>query len=94
MTNKEIIQISKSKPKKSQSCVPLKLLRHLEQLLTIRNLFANVTEKILCMRTFQQRGAFFSPFQVVNKNILGLDNVHYRMEYFPNYPSASLLLPL
>ncbi len=25
MTNKEIIQISKSKPKKSQSCVPLKL---------------------------------------------------------------------
>ncbi len=23
MTNKEIIQISKSKPKKSQSCVPL-----------------------------------------------------------------------
>jgi hypothetical protein len=25
MTNKEIIQISKSKPKKSQSCVPLRV---------------------------------------------------------------------
>jgi hypothetical protein len=28
MTNKEIIQISKSKPKKSQSCVPLKGLQN------------------------------------------------------------------